>query len=180
MIKEALDTLGNKIDRNQQKDAIHLAVLPLEAGESLQPGEHVGIKKNGKATSKCKTLIGIVDPFLEESIEKGDWVWIVIYPRTIESLRHEWVHPDIPETEPCDEEFSVAKSEKWLRDFIESSELPDYHTVISEAINNNNDGYLLFRGQDAHGEIPSEFWHHIETVTGERIYHRPEHFSCSC
>jgi hypothetical protein len=42
------------------------------------------------------------------------------------------------------------------------------------------DEYLHFDGEDAHGEIPDEFWTHLEVVTGERPPYRPKYFSCSC
>jgi hypothetical protein len=46
-----------------------------------------------------------------------------------------------------------------------------------------NDGeYLFFAGRDAHGEIPPEFWDHVEVVTGKKIgpEDRAQYFSCSC
>ncbi len=45
-----------------------------------------------------------------------------------------------------------------------------------------DDEYLGFVGQDAHAAIPPEFWTHMETVIGRRIFKgaKPTYFTCSC
>lgn len=99
---DALDTLGSVIGPNEKRDAVHLAVVPAVAAHRLYPGDHVGfyygtntaVKVTGNGAPK---RIGIVDPFLEGRIEKGDMFWLMIYPRKITSLRHVWTHPDVPE-----------------------------------------------------------------------------------
>lgn len=58
---DALQTLGTIIDDNAGRDAIHLAVEPMVAGEDLKAGEHVGIE-DGVATTETLKLLGIVDP----------------------------------------------------------------------------------------------------------------------
>jgi hypothetical protein len=42
------------------------------------------------------------------------------------------------------------------------------------------DEYMHFDGRDAHGEIPPEFWQHVEIVLGYKPEHSPSSFSCSC
>lgn len=41
---DALHTLGTVIDATQGRDAIHLAVEPVIAGEMLKPGQDVGFR----------------------------------------------------------------------------------------------------------------------------------------
>jgi hypothetical protein len=89
---DALETLGTIITEGG-RDAIHLAVEPIVAAHTLRPGDHVGIV-DGKATVFADKTLGIVDPFLTASVKKGEKFWMVIYPRTIGSLRHVWTHPD--------------------------------------------------------------------------------------
>lgn len=94
---DALATLGTIIDDTAARDAIHLGVLPVIAGENLFPGEHI-LLKHGKA---CRTYdstegLGIVDPFLTAPIARGERFWLIVYPRTITSLRHVWEHPSFP------------------------------------------------------------------------------------
>ncbi len=95
---DALATLGTIIDKTAARDAIHLAVVPAIAGVNLLRGEHVFLR-DGKAYSfgaTGETSLGIVDPFLQEPVAKGEHFWLIIYPRQITSLRHVWEHPAFP------------------------------------------------------------------------------------
>lgn len=184
---DALNTLGTLIDEKQGRDAIHLAVEPMIAGEGcLFPGCPIGIGPDGMAYSKGPKIIGIVDPFLDKDVEQGQRFWMVVYPRTITSLRHVWTHPDLPnENNHSDESIQKQKSEQWLRNFIARADCPGYETVIAAALNNHgswSEEYLHFNGLDAHGDIPPEFWDHVEIVTGQKIAagNRAKYFSCSC
>lgn len=197
---DALETLGFVIDENQHRDAIHLAVEPVIAGQELYPGEHVGLLPDGTANRKMPHL-GIVDPFLKDGVKKGQRFWLVVYPRQITSLRHVWSHPSFAEpadanaavsTKPAPVEDSKKVSETWLRNFIASANCPDYDTTMQaiQGFFTSDDPYggggyidgeyLHFNGNDAHGEIPAEFWTHAENVLDVKLPYRPEYFSCSC
>lgn len=191
---DALATLGTVIDETQKRDAIHLAVIPAVAQHALRPGDHV--TKDGYCMPPGKG-VGIVDPFLTQPLKAGERFWLVIYPRVITSLRHVWAHPEFDdEASPVavvDEDR--ASSEEWLRSFVGRADCPSYEVLMkiiagSSAsddsdiydgpIRAQNDGeYLTIIGRDAGGRIPSEFWDHIEVVTGQK-YPRAEYFSCSC
>lgn len=182
---DALETLGTVITENEKRDAIHLAVEPVVAGCWLYPGAHIGIASDGLAYGKGPKFIGIVDPFLTEPVKKGERFWLVVYPRQITSLRHVWTHPDIDidhKTRPISKKEA---SEIWLRNFIATNDCPDYETLIAGALDNSKSwdaDYLHFNGDDAHGDIPPEFWDHIENVTERTIPNdqRAKYFSCSC
>lgn len=180
---DALETLGTIIDEHQKRDAIHLAVIPAIAGEFLWRGADVGFSADGKAYIKMPTLVGIVDPFLETSLEPGERFWLVIYPRKITSLRHVWTHPDIPEDIVSASPVSADKaySEQWLRDYCLRDGVPPYERLIAEALDSDGSEYLRF-GTEAYGEIPPEFWDHVEVVTGQKIENenRASYFSCAC
>lgn len=94
---DALETLGMIHYRPEGRDAIHLAVEPVEAGAPLNPGQHIKID-NGQAVpgQPHGDAIGIVDPFLPRQVQEGERFWLVIYPRMVTSLRHVWEHPDLP------------------------------------------------------------------------------------
>lgn len=183
---DALATLGTIIGEGEKRDAIHLAVEPVVAAEMLYPGQDVGLV-NGKA-ARCPHPLGIVDPFLKMPVQPGERFWLIVYPRQITSLRHVWEHPSFPaeaETVPVAPDSPRTASEKWLRDFVARSDCPDYEAVIAAAVDNRdswNSEYLHFNDRDAHGEIPPEFWTHVEIVTGRTIPQdkRAEYFSCSC
>jgi len=97
---DALASLGTIIDANEKRDAIHLAVEPVIAGENLRPGDHIMLTE-GKAYFDHSTgrqfALGIVDPFLTVPVAKGERFWLIVYPRQITSLRHVWDHPAFPE-----------------------------------------------------------------------------------
>ena len=183
---DALETLGMKIGPNEKRDAIHLAVIPMEAKAKLWPGQHV----TADGWPAPQRGIGIVDPFLEGPVHPGERFWLMICPRMITSLRHVWTHPafaDEPEGVAASNaavESTKEASERWLREFIDNSDCPDYETVIAKAL--SNDGwspeFLHFNGDDAHGEIPPEFYLHLEIVTGISVplEHRATSFFCSC
>ena len=89
----------------------------------------------------------------------------------------------------------LTGSERWLRNFCDTNDCPNYETVMevvssSETSGGNyeedgfawekEDDYITFYGRDAHCDIPDEFWEHVEAVTGKRFRKRQTYFSCSC
>jgi hypothetical protein len=100
---DALESLGTILSGehlNSGRDAIHLAVEPVTAGETLYAGQQIGLVKGEGgfvATTKAKKKLGIVDPFIVGPVPTGNKFWLVVFPRTITSLRHVWSHPDFPE-----------------------------------------------------------------------------------
>jgi len=191
---DALETLGTIIDDKQKRDAIHLAVEPVVAGEALRPGNHIRVSKGVAHRAATGEGMGIVDPFLQKNVRPGEWFWFVMYPRMVHSLRHVWTHPDFPDEVETEAYVpDKAESEKWLRNFCNSAECPDYDKVMEligkgtlpsehydEVGGRYDEDYLHFTGFAAHGEIPSEFWVHAEIVLGRKLPYHPQYFSCSC
>lgn len=90
--------LGKPPREDDARDAIHIAVLPAVADGDFPPGARVGVvrKENGEYhASRLLKAVGIVDPFLREPVKVGSKVWVLLFPYTITSLRHEWTHPAI-------------------------------------------------------------------------------------
>lgn len=185
--------VGKLLEGGEERDAIHIAVASVKAASKLKPGQHVGVL-NGEASDVVSNKIGIVDPFLaEKEVKPGQHFWLWLYPRTITSLKHNWEHPEFPaETGPRRSTETTAASEVWLRDFC-SANGPGWDAVRAALENDGRstsvddynfvrvDGnYLHSNGTDAHGEIPAEFWLHVENVLGRYNGPRPDHFSCSC
>jgi hypothetical protein len=206
---DALDTLGNIIDDKQQRDAIHLAVIPVEASAYLAPGWHVYIE-NGKAYA-CDDEhdprgVGIVDPFLKSAARAGQWFWCVIYPRVITSLRHVWTHPQIPDTSEVSNAVDslrrlkrnqeVFSSEQWLLNWCKQNGEISYNDLLEvartgEVQKPDDDEYygqrwsledyaLMSYGQDAYASIPPELWDHVKNVIGQEPVARPDSMCCSC
>jgi hypothetical protein len=168
---DALETLGT-IFEHGERDAIHLAVEPVIAGEKIRPGENIGIRA-GKAYAKSALVdkhLGIADPFLKEQIQPGQKFWLVVYPRQITSLRDVWSHPDFEEATP--RVYDSSESIEWLENFARSEGL-EYGTLMNHA----EDGWM----PSSDGiSVPDEFWTHYENVTGHSVSNRHSYFSCAC
>lgn len=192
-----MDTLGigKVIVTEQHRDAVHMAIAPVVAAERLTAATHVGfVGESNEVGQSVDNLIGIVDPFLKRQVQKGETFWLFLYPGSIVSLRHEWEHPAFGKEDAGAVADKVA-SEQWLRDFCSDHDCPSYESVMDVITTPGGvqlgdeeyygksyvDGdYIHFSGTDAHGEIPDEFWDHVEVVTGRRVKHRATYFSCSC
>lgn len=201
---DALATLGTIITDKEQRDAIHLAVEPIQAGESLGVGMNIGIGKDGKAYSRGVKLVGIVDPFLDSIVEKGQWFWLIVYPRQITSLRHVWEHPDFenitgeaPKMYNDDKSKSIEESKEWIRQYAENLSGVDhdyddnerftitYDNLMETAMTWVEDddifGDFLVRGGLLEGVCTSpKFWEHFTNITGLKAPSETNFFSCSC
>ena len=132
VVNDAVATLGTIIDANARRDAIHVACEPVQASCKLWPGQNVGVIQ-GEAYPAGKH-VGIVDPFLKDPVEAGEWFWLLVYPRTITGLQHTWQHPDFPDKvadNPVFEVFNKEESEAWLREFCRTSDCPSYEILIA-------------------------------------------------
>lgn len=181
--------LGNLVspDNHGKRDAVHVAVAAVEAGENLKPGNHVGLSADGKAV--IKQGIGIVDPFLKVNVKKGDKFWLYLYPGSITSLEHKWSHPSF--TEKVEEKTNTAKdsSEKWMRDWamqhmsedyygdgVRFTESRAYRQAVDAGHNMNVGPY-----ESARDYIDNTWWDHWEIITGCRRPHEDDrYFSCGC
>lgn len=173
----------------QRRDAVHIAIIPVEAGVKLQPGQHVDIGSNGKAHAALRgESVGVVDPFLKVEVKEGEFFWLMLNPGSITSLHHEWTHKifpsDVASMASAEEKI---ESEVWLSDYIgEWYKDGDYNTrvpMLKEEIDSIlKGGGCTIYGREEH-DVPSEFWYHMERLTGRTF--SPEHrdstyFSCTC
>lgn len=182
--------LGKLItDANEQRDAIHIAVVPVVALQALDPGEHICLV-DGSNELVCSTdgdHIGIVDPFLDNSVRAGERFWMFLLPNTITSLRHDWTHPAFKPT-AAQAIANMNPSERWIRDFAARVGL-GYETLLDGAADwvrsqerGNYGEYLCFGGLLEGECVPDEFWPHYEIVSGRAVKdeHRGSFFTCSC
>lgn len=179
---DALDTLGKIIDETCKRDAIHIAVEPCIAAEILYPGQHVGII-DGKATTKANKKLGIVDPFINGFVPEEKMFWLIIYPRTITSLRHVWEHPDFIEQTQTKELSETQKSWNWINDFADK--LQQHPHKLMQAANNWLDsGEYTYDNSETYKDYWNEFetfWEHYEIVTGKKVPDKESSFfTCSC
>lgn len=194
-MKDAVATMGGLLPQDAGgRDAVHVAVFSAFAIEKLFPSQAVSVveqRDRDTMVSSSGESVGIVDPFLIAPVPPGERFWCYLYPRTITALSHRWSHPGFEATDTIySTPASKVASEKWLRDFVQHSDCPSYDEVIGKAAQfaiggggtaQWDDEYLHFNGQDAHGEIPPEFWDHVAVILGTEIKgDRPKYFSCSC
>ena len=198
---DALATLGTIIT-DGGRDAIHLAVEPVVAGEKIWPGQDIGLK-DGRAYNQASIhgikYLGIADPFLKEAIMPEQKFWLIVYPRQITSLRHVWEHPDFVATEEkIDSGEVVFKaavtiqtsgktpqqiSEEWLRAYADEID-ESYENLMSVADSHQGGGnypdYIIQGGRFEGESTPDEFWEHYALVRGVKNPVRSSFFSCSC
>lgn len=184
MNEDTLRALGKIASPQAGRDAVHIAVAPVVATHTLEPGQHVGLTPGG--ASADAEHIGVVDPFLTTGVYAGQKFWLFLYPGTITSLRHEWTHPAFGATSA--EPSASSASERWIRDFADSIPL-HYDTIMEGArdyladVRKGGYGeYLCFGGLLEGHSVPDEFWSHYENVAGEAVEegHRGSFFTCSC
>jgi hypothetical protein len=187
----ALETLGSLLSGTHRRDAIHIALAPVTAQVKLYPGQDVG------ADGTLEAPVGIVDPFLQQPVMPGEQFWLMLYPRTVTGMRHEWQHPAfadnaadlcgppyVPEVQHISLRDVVDKreSEQWIQDYAEGLGLT-YEDLVAAAGDYWKNGDYYSRGALLEGEYTDpKFWDHYMVVTGERV---PEHcrrnfFTCSC
>ncbi len=80
-----------KLTTDTGRDAEHVAIIGVVAGELLKPGQHISITPAMRAVSNGHK-IAIVDPFLTEDIQAGQSCYAVMYPGTVSNLHHAWTH----------------------------------------------------------------------------------------
>jgi hypothetical protein len=178
---DALETLGTIINESEKRDAIHLAVEPIIAASKLFPGQDVGIIE-GKA-DVCDKPLGIVDPFLKHPVYPGQYFWLVVYPRRINSLRHVWDHPDFPEeSNNIQNKPDFKESEDWIKSLAESLDI-GYENLMRGAENFIKNDFYLVEGETLEDEMtPPEFWKHYQVVTKKQVPLEKQRnfFGCSC
>jgi hypothetical protein len=187
-MSETISELGKILTGDHGRDAVHIAVAPVVAMERLRPGEHVGLVSVDGAdgsepyrVGRSKQPIGIVDPYLREEVDPGEACWLFLYPQTITSLRHQWVHPAFPGEAALTPE---ADSRKWIEGF--AAELDQtYNRLMSAAALWVEDQDYTYDNTEAYKDVDyakwPTFWHHYEIVTGTKVKdHTATFFACSC
>ena len=68
--EDTQQTIGKLHQESYERDAIHIAVIPVMASETLKPGQHIGFTEGGYQVTATPLepykLIGIVDPFFAD------------------------------------------------------------------------------------------------------------------
>lgn len=185
--------LGILLDgTNQERDSVHVPVLPVRASEDLNPGDKITFVGSSRTEVKKENYgLGIVDPFLDGPVKKGQWFHMCLKPGDIDGLKHTWhvswldsdkdekyvdIFRDVPKNQ------QEAKS--WLKNFCDMYSM-DYDELVHQA--QMDGGYFVVNGQDCHsrGEFPKEpqVWTALELLLERKFseeYRAAFVYSCSC
>ena len=184
------DTIGKLIEGDMERDAIHVAIAPVVSFEILKPGQHIGFVGDFGDTelvgAGSQKLIGIVDPFLNDDVQKRKRFWMFLYPNTITSLSHNWSHPEFERDSfvrnALDTKYVISR--EWIESFAYNDcERLAFDELIIAAENWVKHGESLNEGGRFEGcRIPEEFWEHFENVNDKKVddSDRRSFFSCSC
>jgi len=186
--------LGELADATSQRDAIHIAVLPVKAGEHLYPSAYVrvvvvdGVFTAFASRRDHANAIGVVDPFLdgEKGVDEGQHCFVCLKPYTITSLRHEWTHPKL-------EAMLNAKLPDNAHDAAVAyiTEIADvvgisYEAIMEGARRHCESEEYFHRGDDeSYNSVDTrqwkKFWSHFHTLTGlTPPKDAGSFFSCAC
>lgn len=179
--------LGEKLSGDVPRDAIHIAIAPVTAGQILKPGEHVGFLSDGRV-GKTRVTIGVIDPFLTSLVNVGDQVYILLNPYTITSLRHQWTHPAFDNNyKSVVESKSIPSGAlKTSANYIrrEAGKLGlSYEQLIEITTDWVLTGEVFCGGEDfMDAWVDEEFFHHFSIVTGMEVPEDRRHsfFRCAC
>ena len=178
-------TIGTVLPGALDRDAIHIPVIAVQASIKLSPGQHVGLSGDD-----CNP-VGIVDPYLTNVVNIGEYFWLMVYPRTITSLRHIWTHPNIPEDKTTrvtfksidlDKQHAKQEAEKWVREYAESIGL-SYTLLMDGAKDYIDHDYSISYGGLLEGvSTDPKFWDNYEIILDCKvnINKKDSFFSCSC
>lgn len=159
-----LKSIGTILKKQQERDAIHVAVLCAKAEEHLVQGTTVKVENGLARHAKRAEAIGIVDPFLTKGVEPGQYFWVHIFPGTVTGMRH---HYELPAVDGGKKPEPDAKSVAWLEAYADMTKT-DYATLIEKVTEfvNNGCSWATMDNEHNYYEVPDEFWTHFKVVTG--------------
>lgn len=184
--------LGHIIEdgREANRDAIHVAVVPVTAQVVLIPGQKVNPEG-----LPLGTLVGIVDPFLPDVVRPGQRFWLWLTPGTVTDMRHHWRHPAFAEQDKPSRPISdvagtkspaehASYSESWLREYAAGTGI-EFDDLLAAGEQYARTGYCTVQhnSQDWRDEFNRNFWHHYEIFTGTKVsdeVRESNPFCCTC
>jgi hypothetical protein len=187
-MSELYVVLGQRITTRKERDAIHVAVLPVTASGYLRPGAKVIFEAPGSDVVVLATsdnYDGIVDPFLPTPsvLSKGDRFWMLLKPNSVTDMRHHWIHPKVDIPSEADIEVSRQRLTKIAE--LDNQTIEGMLFLVKHFINGRlpyiQDGSETLR--DAVYENRNLFWDDVENVLGIKVppdIRNDAPFDCSC
>jgi hypothetical protein len=177
---EKVPNISQLIKGKAERDAIHIAIAPVTAACDLNPGQDIGFIAHGNidlvGINPTKS-IGIVSPFLKKPVKRGQKFFMLLYPNTITSLRHDWTHPDFVQGT----DSAKVSSQLWVNKYAQELSV-DLEELMDAAERHIKHGDYWSQGGRFEGMyIDSEFWVHYEILKDTKVDDKEaSFFSCSC
>lgn len=187
--------VGVLIEGFAYRDAIHIAIAPVEAGCAISPGGQIKFQ-NGSTTIVERVshdmpdngALGIADPFLTRVIKKGQKFYMFLFPQTITGMRHQWMHPAFPFEVTETQEAKVVTltqkelSIKWMKSYAHLMDVDIYDLLDAGDLYVKHNEYWCDGGKFEGVSLPDEYWFHYEYIRDTSIptEKKGNFFSCSC
>lgn len=177
--------LGRILDETAQADAIHVAVAPVRTACSVSPGEHVGFAFDGDTehvSPQAHQKIGIIDPFLPGKVAARQRVYLFLYPYTVTSLRHTWVHPAFVAQRAEARLQEVQAAEEWLTGLARECALsyPEFLQALRDFRQTGERFCLGTDTPDRCWQDAEMMWRYYGVVTGDVFCSDSCAFRCAC
>lgn len=177
--------LGALIAGAEERDAIHVAVVPVTAGCPLAPGEHVCVTAGVANPAARGEGIGVVDPFLVEDVKRGQQFWLCLYPGTVISLRHVYRHPVLDAQQIRQETIEMLHSDEvaYLKECasIVGMDYADFMTRARMYVEKGETHTVDMDTSNASIDIDwPKMWRCYAAVTGTQVTEKDDFFVCSC
>lgn len=163
-VDKTTPTVGKLLTGGERRDAVHFALAPVIAACALEPGDRARFVK-GSTEKVCDSseedALGIIDPFLTDTVHLGQRCWLFLYPVTAEQIGK------------IDQALK-NESEAWLRDYAKKkNNYDDPEWAFQRLLEGLRSGELYFYGSVLYGldELPDadELHFHAERYLGIRI-----------
>ena len=187
--KEArLGELITEPGEQNQRDAIHIAIVPIKARNNLQPGQRVGVTPDGEWAGTPGGLfseaVGIVDPYMEQRVLGGQTFWLCLFQGSVHTLRHEWTHPCFPGTVSDKPRISGEQmmAEQRVRAFVaQECSWRTYEEFLDEAKDAVSMGHGIQMGNNESVNTYDELLQDIGILTGIDVSDKEgPWFRCAC
>lgn len=170
-------------DHIAERDAIHVAVIPVVAEHKLTPGQRIGLTPNGLASGTADKHIGIVDPFLTCDVRMGQRFFMFLFPNTVTGMRHHWRHPDVEDYNATNCNPDKEKARAILEQAAKRVGL-SFDEVIEDMRTFLLSGHYRIEGGrwEGAGLWDNKYWDAYEIWTGKTApdEDRGGVYSCSC
>lgn len=154
------------------RDAIHVPIISVEAGQPLPPSVFVKLNEQDKAiVCNREDAIGIVDPFGVEVV-KGIF-WLYLFPDSVKAVKHVWQHDNIPQKLGTTE--SIAYIKQAADDVGQGLSYHDMMSIgFNYQVNKHDSGHHV---EDTGIDWPL-FWQHWANITGLAVGNPDSPFCC--